>query len=177
MNRQYFTGAKTAEDLKSLYHRWCKELHPDNGGNAAEFIVMRAEFKRMWAKLQDVHKTKEGETYTAKEERRKYASAEEYMDFVDWLVNKLRVTVEINGDWYRVWGITQADKDKQRALKEKVASMPKFICRWDNRGYWTVRPKDWIKKTAKVWSLDEIRSGFGSTTYGAKEEKNAMVVR
>lgn len=55
--------------------------------------------------------------------------------------------------------------------------MPKFICRWDNRGYWTVRPKDWIKKTTKVWSLDEIRSGFGSTTYGAKEEKNAMVVR
>lgn len=174
--QMYFTNAKTAEDLKAAYHTWCKRLHPDNGGNAVEFIRMRAEFKRLWERLQDVHTTKEGKTYTANAERRKYASAEEYMDFVDWLVSRLKVTVEINGDWYRVWGITQQDKDRQKALKDKVATMPKFICKWDSRGYWCIRPKDWIKKSKRVWTLDEIRGGFGSTVYNAKEE-NAMVVR
>lgn len=172
----YFTNARTAEDLKSLYHTWCKRLHPDNGGNAAEFIRMRAEFKRLWATLQDVHAKKDGSTYTADAGRRKYSSAEEYMDFVDWLVSKLKVTVEINGDWYRVWGITQQDKDRQKALKDKVATMPKFVCKWDNRGYWCIRPKDWIKKSKKVWTLDEIRSGFGSTVYATKDETE-MVVR
>lgn len=174
--QSYFKAARTAEDLKSLYHTWCKRLHPDNGGNAAEFIRMRAEFKRLWERLQDVHATKDGTTYTANAERRKYESADEYMNFIDWLVSRLKVTVEINGDWYRIWGITQADKDRQKALKEKVATMPKFVCKWDNRGYWCVRPKDWVKKTNKVWTLDAIRNGFGSTVYSAKEE-NAMVVR
>lgn len=172
----YFKDARTAEDLKGLYHTWCKRLHPDNGGNAAEFIRMRAEFKALWSTLQDVHKTKEGKEYTSGTDRRKYASAEEYMDFIDWLVSRLKVTVEINGDWYRVWGITQQDKDRQKALKDKVATMPKFVCKWDNRGYWCIRPKDWIKKSKKVWTLDEIRSGFGSTVYAAKDETN-MVVR
>ena len=51
--QKYFEAAKTAEDLKAMYHRWCKTLHPDNGGNAADFIRMRAEFKALWAKLQD----------------------------------------------------------------------------------------------------------------------------
>lgn len=174
--KTYFENAKTAEDLKSMYHKWCKQLHPDNGGNAAEFIAMRAEFKRLWTKLQDVHKTKEGKEYTSGTERRKYTSAEEYMDFVDWLISKLKVTVEINGDWYRIWGILQEQKDKQRALKEKVGTMPKFVCKWDNRGFWCVRPKDWIKKSNKVWTIDEIRNGFGSTVYSAKEE-TGMVVR
>lgn len=173
----YFNNVKTAEDLKTMYHKWCKALHPDNGGNAAEFIAMRAEFKRLWAKLQDVHATKEGKTYTANAGRRKYASAEEYMDFVDWLVSKLKVTVEINGDFYRIWGILKEQKDKQKSLKDKVATMPKFVCKWDDRGFWCVRPKDWYKKSNKVWTLDEIRGGFGSTVYSAKEEKNAMVVR
>lgn len=174
--KNYFEGVQTAEDLKGLYHRWCKALHPDNGGNAADFIRMRAEFKRLWERLQDVHAKKDGTTYTANQNNRKYASAEEYMDFVDWLVSTLKVTVEINGDFYRVWGILKEQKDKQKALKEKVAAMPKFVCKWDDRGYWCVRPKDWIKKTNKVWSLDAIRSGFGSTVYNAKEE-NAMVAR
>ena len=174
--QKYFEAAKTAEDLKAMYHRWCKALHPDNGGNAADFIRMRAEFKALWTKLQDVHATKEGKTYTANAGRRKYASADEYMDFIDWLISKLKVTVEINGDWYRIWGITQQDKDRQKALKEKVATMPKFVCKWDGRGYWCVRPKDWVKKSKKVWTLDEIQSAFGSTVYTAKDE-NAMVVR
>ena len=42
MQKSYFEAAKTAEDLKAAYHTWCKALHPDNGGNAAEFIAMRA---------------------------------------------------------------------------------------------------------------------------------------
>lgn len=174
--KMYFTGANSAEDLKAMYHAWCKELHPDNGGNAAEFIAMRKEFKRLWAILQDVHRTKEGKRYESDASKRKYASADEYMDFVDWLISSLKVTVEINGDWYRIWGITQADKERQKALKERVATMPNFVCKWDGRGYWCIRPKNWIKKTTKVWSLDAIRSGFGSTVYNAKEE-NAMVAR
>lgn len=174
--QNYFEGVQTAEDLKAAYHSWCKQLHPDNGGNAAEFIAMRLQFKALWTKLQDVHAKRDGSTYRANTERRKYSSADEYMDFVDWLISSLKVTVEINGDWYRIWGITQADKERQKALKERVATMPKFLCKWDGRGYWTVRPKDWVKKSKRVWTLDAIRNGFGSTVYNAKEE-NAVVAR
>lgn len=42
----YFTNCKTAEELKKEYLELCKQLHPDNAGNAEDFKKMQDEFSK-----------------------------------------------------------------------------------------------------------------------------------
>lgn len=177
MTMNYFTGATTAEDLKSMYRTLCKRLHPDNGGSSAEFIEMRRQFKRLWETMQDVHRKKDGTTYTASKDKRTW-TADEFMSFVDWLTHTLRVDVNITGTFYRITGIGKEEKDRQRALKDYVRDkLPTQIVVWDGmKVQWIVRPKDWQKKTGKVWKMETIEEAFGSTKYKAKENTDMVAM-
>lgn len=45
---KYFTGTyASAKDVKSAYRTFAKSLHPDHGGDEAEFKAMYAEYERM----------------------------------------------------------------------------------------------------------------------------------
>lgn len=65
--RTYFNNVHTAEEAKELYRKLVKRLHPDCGGNAEEFVAMQNEFEAVWKVLKDVHTTKDGKTFTSKE--------------------------------------------------------------------------------------------------------------
>ena len=42
-----FWKEETAKDVKSAYRTFAKSLHPDHGGDEAEFKAMYAEYERM----------------------------------------------------------------------------------------------------------------------------------
>ena len=177
MLQKYFKDVTTSEDLKSQYRKLCKQFHPDNGGCAADFVAMKEEFRKLWEMFQDVHRKMNGETYRTTKEKRTYKSADEFMDMVDFLTHKLKVTVEINGSFIHVWGIERTDKEKQTKLKEYVSRMPKLKLTFSGqKKCWRIYPADYVKKTGKTWSMDAIRQGFGSTVYKASENEEYKVV-
>lgn len=45
MVTNYFRGVKSQEDLKRVYLRRCKLLHPDKGGNEKNFKEMFAQYQ------------------------------------------------------------------------------------------------------------------------------------
>lgn len=44
MTKRFFAENLTTDELKKAYRKLCKELHPDNGGDADEFKRMNAEY-------------------------------------------------------------------------------------------------------------------------------------
>lgn len=45
MKTKYFTGIKTADELKQAYRSFCLRMHPDCGGDADEFKAMKSEYE------------------------------------------------------------------------------------------------------------------------------------
>ena len=81
-NKTYFTNAKTAEDLKQLYKKFARDLHPDcNPGRdtPAEFQQMQAEYQKRWEQLKNIHTNAAGETY----EKETSETADQYMDIIE----------------------------------------------------------------------------------------------
>lgn len=176
MFRKFFNGIDNCDDLKSKYRELCKQFHPDNGGSAADFVAMKDEFRKLWDELKNVRKTMKGERYTQKAEKQEYKNADEFMDLVDFLVHNLKVTVEINGTFLHIWGIEKTDKAKQAKLKEYLAKMPKLKLTFSGqKKCWRIYPADYVKKTGKTWSMDAIRSGFGSTVYNPSDDSEVAL--
>ena len=176
MFRKFFGAIDNCDDLKAAYRKLCKQLHPDNGGSAADFVAMKEEFRKLWDELKNVRKTMEGKRYNQKAEKQEYKSADEFMDLIDFLVHNLKVTAEINGTFIHIWGIAREDKEKQAKLKEYLAKMPKLKLKFSNqKGCWRIFPADYVKKTGKTWSMDAIRSGFGSTVYNPSDDYETAV--
>ena len=93
---KYFSGCKTAEELKKAYQKQCKALHPDNNpgkDTTAAFQEMQAEFSAAWDRLKDIHQAADGETY----ERETTETAAEFMDIIDRLTRIVGIDVELCG--------------------------------------------------------------------------------
>ena len=74
--KKYFANINTAEELKKAYKEYCLNLHPDKGGNAADFIAMRAEYKtaaeriaRMEVRAQEYRRTNDSDQAGAERQR------------------------------------------------------------------------------------------------------------
>ena len=44
----YFSKCKTKEDARKRFKILVKKMHPDNGGNAKQFIEMKEEYSKLW---------------------------------------------------------------------------------------------------------------------------------
>ena len=54
MEKNYFEGIETREQLKERYKELAKELHPDmNGGNLNDFQIMKIQYERLRYKLDE----------------------------------------------------------------------------------------------------------------------------
>lgn len=104
---KYFTGCKTIDDVKSRYHELCKKLHPDNGGNGADFVAMRKEYKTAFETYKNIHVNAAGETY----EKETNETPEQYADIIDRIIHCEGVKIEIIGSWIWITGNTFTYKD------------------------------------------------------------------
>jgi len=75
---KYFDNPQTLEDLKKQYRELAFKHHPDRGGysehsvreserdvHSATMQEVKNEYDNLFAKLKDIHRNKDGETYTA----------------------------------------------------------------------------------------------------------------
>ena len=146
----YFTNCKTQEELKKEYRRLCKELHPDNGGNAADFQKMQADFETAGrSKAWRTFKNAKGETYT----KDTTETAADFMEVLNKLAGLDGLTLEICGTWLWVTGNTYPVRD---ILKSAGCKFSKKKTAW----YWHKEP--FRKRGKRELSMGQIREMFGS---------------
>ena len=151
MNYKYFVPApKTLEELKAMYRKLAMRHHPDRGGNPEIMKMVNNEYDELFPKLKDVHKTKDGETYT----KESTETAGSFKDLINELMKMDGITIEIIGCFVWVSGNTKPHREQLKDLK----------FRWHSKKYaWYLKPEDYRKHNRKDYTLDEIRAMYGTS--------------
>jgi len=150
---KYFTPKpETLEELKAQYRKLAMEHHPDKGGDTEEMKAINAEYDALFTLLKDVHKTKDGETYTA---RQPTAETSEYFKaLIDELMRMDDIVIEVIGCFVWVTGNTKPYREQLRALRFQ----------WHSKKIaWYLKPEDYRKKSRKDYDLEEIRHMYGTS--------------
>lgn len=160
MIKNYFENVTTAEELKKRYHELVKELHPDNGGNAADFVQMKQQFEKLsHSKIWNTHKTQDGKTY----EKQNAQAPEEFLNMIEKLRKFDGVTIEILGSWIWLSGNTKYYKDQ---LKEMLFHWSAKKSAW----YYNGEEKAQHKYKSK-YSYDDLRKHWGVSYSETTAEK------
>lgn len=103
---KYFRNVKTIEDLKKAYRKYAMELHPDHGGNEAEFVAMDDEYNKILDLMKKgkwtVSNEDDADTTTAEEIK----IAEEFRNAVKAVLHCDGVIIDMVGCWLWLSGNT-----------------------------------------------------------------------
>ena len=151
LNKYFIPKPTTCEDLKKMYKSLAMKHHPDRGGSTEAMKAVNAEYDYLFEILKNVRKNKDGETYTAWQETTE--TPEYFKDIIDELMKMDDIIIEIIGCFVWVTGNTRIYKEKLKELK----------FRWHSAKIaWYLKPDDYVKTTEKIYTMDEIRSMFGT---------------
>ena len=143
---------KTLEELKKQYRKLVFTHHPDKGGDAEKMKAINNEYDKLFKILKDVHQTKDGETYTAKQTSAE--TADQFKDLINKLMKMDDIEIEIIGCFVWVTGNTKAYKDKLKELKFQWHS---------KKTAWFLKPENYRCKSRKNYEFDEIREMYGTS--------------
>jgi len=152
MAQKYFSSPQTLEDLKKQYRELAFRHHPDRGGSNEAMKAVNREYDELFEVLKDTHRTKEGETYTAKQTTSE--TSEQFKDIVSELMRMDDIIIEIIGCFIWLTGNTKAHKDKLKALKFQWHS---------KKTAWYLKPEDYRNRSRGDYELDEIREMYGTS--------------
>ena len=126
--------------------------HPDRGGHGETMKAVNAEYDMLFPILKDIHKNRDGETYTARQESAE--TSEHFKTLIDELMRMDNIVIEVIGCFVWVTGDTKPHKDKLKALKFQ----------WHTKKIaWYLKPEDYKKRSRKDYALDEIRAMYGTS--------------
>lgn len=155
---KYFNNIESLQELKKLYHRLAKEYHPDASAKGSNEIMaeINAEYKLMFEKLKEFNNA----SANANVEGFK-ATDEEASDFIEILNDLIKyegLKIEICGLWLWVSGDTKPIKETLKAHGLRYSK---------NKGAWYLNTTGYVKwfKGRKAWSMNEIRSAYGSKVF------------
>lgn len=111
---KFFNNVTTLEMAKKEFRRLCMALHPDRGGNAADFVKMTEEYKTLLANLEAGGKS------TAKDTAYETAAVERYKAVIKALAGLAGLEIHLAGTWLWIGGNT----------REHRAELKKAGCRW-----------------------------------------------
>ena len=69
---------ETLEELKTMYKKLALANHPDQGGSTEAMQAINAEYTELFNTLKNVHRSADGETYTARQDNDETAA-----EFID----------------------------------------------------------------------------------------------
>lgn len=154
---KYFSkqDCETLDSLRQAYKRLTKQFHPDCGGNASDFVAMKAEYEQIFKNL----KTYSAFNATTDEERKEhnrkydYKQDELFRDIIEKIIAFENITIEICGIWLWITGNTYPYREQFRSLGFSWSNPKKA---W----YWKPYAGNIHYKGGK--SLDQIRAIYGS---------------
>lgn len=138
----YLKAAKTLQELKTLYFKIAKTLHPDHGGSTELMQQLNNEYDY----LKTILHNKEPKESNNSEQKTYHENSYTMAAFKDIIADLLRynnITIEIIGSWLWISGKgTYTIKDE---LKEK------YSCKWSKsqkKWYWFsgIEKQEWKPK-------------------------------
>jgi len=148
----YFKNPQTLEELKQQYRALAFKFHPDKGGTNEAMKAINAEYDSLFPKLKDIHKNKDGETYTARQESAE--TADQFKDLISELMKMDDIIIEVIGCFVWLTGNTRPYKDRLKDLKFQ----------WHHKKTaWYLKPEDYKRRSRKDYDLDEIRNMYGTS--------------
>ena len=152
MTKHFTPTPETLEELKAQYKQLAKKHHPDRGGDTAIMQAINAEYDELFPRLKDVHKTKDGEKYTARQESTE--TADQFKDLITQLMRMDNIVIEVIGCFVWVTGDTKPHKEQLKALGFKWHS---------KKAAWYLAPEGYRQRSRREYGLDEIRSMYGTS--------------
>jgi hypothetical protein len=144
MKTYYFTDCSTLNEVKKLFKILALRHHPDRpGGDNNRMQEINDEYHRiindpLWVKSKQ----------TAEEQQ----DSLKYPEIINKIIN-LDLIIEIIGNWIWLSGNTWKYKAKLKEVGFMYSPQKKM---W----YW--RPSAWKSTNHEPWSINKIRSRFGS---------------
>jgi len=143
---------ETLEELKAMYRKLAMMHHPDRGGDHETMSAINNEYDRLFPKLKNIHKTKDGDTYTATSDSGE--TADSFKKLIAELMKMDGIIIEVIGCFVWVTGNTKTYKEQLKALR----------FRWHNKKVaWYLKPEDYKKRSHRDYDLDEIRKMYGTS--------------
>ena len=160
---KYFINIDNIDELKIEYKKLAVKLHPDNGGDTAEFQVMQAEFIQLFEELKQAHNK------TVEESGKGFKNNEspiEYADVIDKLLRLDGIIIELCGSWLWISGNTKQYKDELKKIGCKYASKKQM---------WYYRLEKYKTNNKKKLSIEEIREKYGSQKIENNQKRLAAI--
>jgi curved DNA-binding protein CbpA len=153
----YFKDCTNIDNIKNEYRKLAKKYHPDINTKSDDSIMkeINSQYDLAIKILKD--------TKSAKKADSQVQEAEIFKDIIAQLIKFDDIEIEIC-NWY-LWisGNTKPIKELLKSLNFKWASKKK---------QWYYRP-DWcFSRNRKEWSMEKIRSTYGSKNYSKNYSKN-----
>lgn len=152
---KYFTNVNTVDELKRQYKTLAFKHHPNRGGKVEDMQAINAEYDALFARVQNIHETADGKTYT------KAQAADVPDDFrkiIDAIIS-FDCTIELCGSWLWVFNAY--------AYRQQLKELGFFWCSSKKAWAWTQEPT-----TNKYrLTLEEIRRLHGSEIIKEEEKK------
>ena len=157
----YFASVNCIEELKRVYKELVFKFHPDVSKipNCSEIMkAINNQYEKLFKKLKDVHKNKEGKTYTANHKTDE--TADIYRDILEKIIHYRNCKVELIGTWLWISGDTKPYKEELKAMKFTWSH---------NKSAWSYHYGEYVKKNNVKYSMNDIRNMWGTKQYEQEE--------
>ena len=163
--RNYFKSFEinTLEELKSAYRKLAMQYHPDMGGSTEAMQEINNQYDNLFSKYKNIHKNKDGETYTAREETTE--APEEFRNIIMTIIHLEGITIELCGSWLWITGDTKPHKDVLKSVGFRFSA---------KKSAWYYHRESFFKKSKNKYSLDDIRSMYGSAKVVDEDNSNKL---
>ena len=154
MTINYLKEAKTLQELKKLYFKLAKKLHPDHGGNITDMQILNNEYDYLKNKLSN------DETIDKDYLKETVFSMDYFKDIITELLKYNHITIEIVGSWLWISGIGTY------AIKDDIL-YGKFNCKFSKsqkKFYWYSGIDKDQKRKYKGGFLNQAIDKYGITT-------------
>jgi hypothetical protein len=141
---KWFNNINTIEDLKKAYRKLAMQHHPDRGGDPQVMAEINNEYEMMFEQI------KKQDRNAQKGEH----AHDGFRDIIDQIINLHGLDIEICGSW--IWIDGKGAYPYRNKLKELGFGWASNKRKW----YW--HSGEWIKRSRKTLTMEEIRARYGS---------------
>lgn len=162
---KYFENVKTIEDVKQLYKKYARELHPDCNplkDTTAEFQNMNNQYQEAFNKYKNIRVNAEGETY----EKETDETPEEFADMINRLLKIKGIVIELCGSWWWVSGNTRDAREELKEMKFRFSS---------KKQAWYFHYEPYRKRSKSEKTLDDIRNMYGSQRFATRTDEQKQI--
>lgn len=156
------------EECKKQYRELLFKHHPDLGGDDDVMKQVNAEWDYLKGHNYNIHVTKDGSVYTDERQDVPDEVTERFAAIINELIKFDGVGIEICGSFIWLSGNTYEYRKEIKDLGFKWARRKKM---------WYMAPTK-HRRTGREWSMDEIRTKYGSKTVteGAEDTKQLLLM-